>query len=129
EAGPKGLTCFLLPRTTNGVRIGRVEEKLGLTSSGTAQLVLDEVELTDNDILGGKGNGYRILLALLSKSRLGIASQANGIAQAALDAALAYARARTSFSQPIIRHQAVGFRLADMATEIEASRYLTLHAA
>lgn len=129
EAGPKGLTCFLLPRTARGVRIGRVEEKLGLASSGTAQLVLDEVELTDGDILGGKGNGYRILLALLSKSRLGIASQANGIARAALDAALAYARERTSFGQPIIRHQAVGFRLADMATEIEASRQLTLHAA
>ena len=128
-AGPNGLTCFLVPTDTPGFGVGRKEEKLGIRSTGTAQLILTDMELGEEHVLGTPGNGYRILLAALAKSRLGIAAQAVGIAQAALDAAVAYAKERRSFGQAIIDHQAVGFRLASMATEVEAARQLTHHAA
>lgn len=127
--GPNGLTCFIVPTDTPGFAVGRVEEKLGIRSSGTAQLLLTDMELGEEHVLGTPGKGYKILLAALAKSRLGIAAQAVGIAQAALDAAVAYAKERRSFGQPIIDHQAVGFRLASMATEVEAARQLTYHAA
>ena len=127
--GPNGLTCFIVPTDTPGFGVGRREEKLGIRSTGTAQLILEEMELGEEHVLGAPGRGYKILLAALAKSRLGIAAQAVGIAQAALDAAVAYARERRSFGQPIIDHQAVGFRLASMATEVEAARQLTYHAA
>ena len=129
QAGPRGITCFIVPTDTSGFSVGRVEEKLGIRSSGTAQLILDGVELGEDHVLGAPGEGYRIILAALGRSRLGIAAQAVGIAQAAFEAALAYARERQSFGKPIIEHQAVGFRLASMATEIEAARQLTYHAA
>lgn len=129
QAGPKGITCFLVPTHTPGFSTGPQEEKLGIRSSGTAQLILENVELDESHVLGAPGEGYRIILAALARSRLGIAAQAVGIAQAALDAATAYARERQSFGKPIIEHQGVGFRLADMATRIEAARALTYHAA
>jgi len=129
DAGPRGITCFIVPTETPGFSVARVEEKLGIKASGTAQLVLDGVELGEEHVLGGIGGGYRLMLSALSRSRLGIAAQAVGIAQAALDASLAYARERSSFGKPIIEHQAVAFRLASMATEIEAARRLTYHAA
>lgn len=126
DAGARGLTCFLVPTSTPGLRVGRVEEKLGLTSTGTAELILEEVEVDESAVLGGVNQGYKLLMDALAVSRLGIAAQAVGIAQAALDAALAYADERHSFGKPIKRHQAVGFRMADMATEIEAARSLVL---
>ena len=129
EAGGRGITTFILPTSTPGFSVGRVEDKLGIRSSGTAYLILDNVELGDEHVLGKPGQGYRIILAALGRSRLGIAAQAVGIAQAALDAARNYAMERESFDKPIIEHQAVSFRLASMATEIEAARRLTYHAA
>lgn len=129
QAGTRGITCFIVPTDTPGFSVGRIEDKLGIRSSGTAQLVLDNVELGEDHVLGTTGGGYKIILAALARSRLGIAAQAVGIAQAALDVATAYARERESFGAPIIEHQAVGFRLASMATEIEAARRLTYHAA
>jgi alkylation response protein AidB-like acyl-CoA dehydrogenase len=124
-----GITCFIVPTDTPGFSVGRIEEKLGIRSSGTAQLILEGVELSDEHVLGMPGKGYRIILSALGRSRIGIAAQAVGIAQAALDAALVYARERQSFGKPIIDHQAVSFRLANMATEIEAARQLTYRAA
>ena len=106
-----------------------MEGKLGIRSSGTAQLILDGVELGDEHVLGKPGEGYKLVLDALGRSRLGIAAQAMGIAKAALDHATTYARERTSFGQPIIEHQAAGFRLASMATETEAARRPTYHAA
>ena len=129
EAGPRGITCFLVPTDTPGFSVGKQEEKLGIRASGTAQLMLENVRLDDGHVLGKPGEGYKIILGALARSRLGIAAQAVGIAQASLDASLAYAKERTSFGQPIIEHQAVAFRLASMATEIEAARQLTYHAA
>ena len=129
EAGPRGITCFLVPTDAPGFSTGKPEEKLGIRASGTAQLILENVRLDDSHVLGKPGEGYKIILGALARSRHGIAAQAVGIAQAALDESLAYAKERTSFGQPIIEHQAVGFRLATMATEIEAARRLTYHAA
>ena len=129
EAGARGITTFILPTSTPGFSVGRVEDKLGIRSSGTAHLIMDNVELGDEHVLGRPGQGYKIILAALGRSRLGIAAQAVGIAQAALDAARSYAMERESFGKPIIEHQAVSFRLASMATEIEAARRLTYHAA
>lgn len=125
-AGTRGLTCFLVPASTPGLRIGRVEEKLGLTSTGTSELILEDVELDETFVLGGVNQGYRLLMHALAVSRLGIAAQAVGIARAAMDVALAYAGERHSFGKPIKHHQAIAFRLADMATEIEAARSLVL---
>lgn len=129
EAGVRGMTCFILPTSTPGFSVGRIEDKLGIRSSGTAHLVFDDLELGEEHVLGRPGQGYKIILAALARSRLGIAAQAVGIAQAALDAAVGYSLERESFGTPIINHQAVGFRLASMATEIEAARRLTYHAA
>jgi len=128
-AGRKGITAFLVPTDTPGWRVARVEEKLGQRASDTCQIVLDEVRLTPDLMLGGEGEGYRIALANLEGGRIGIAAQSVGMARAAWEAALAYARERETFGKPIIEHQAVAFRLADMATEIEAARLLTLSAA
>lgn len=124
-----GITCFIVPTDAPGVQVQSVGEKLGIKSSGTASMTLDDVELGEEYVLGEPEKGYAIIMAALGHSRLGIAAQAVGIAQAAFDASLAYARERTSFGKRIIEHQAVGFRLASMATEIEASRQLTYHGA
>ncbi len=129
DSGPRGITCFIVPKATPGFRVGRIEEKLGIRASGTAELILENVEVPDANVLGDVGGGYRIALASLGTSRIGISAQAVGLAQAALDAAVAYAKERESFGKPIIEHQAVAFRLADMAAQIEAARQSTLHAA
>lgn len=126
---PNGLTCFLVPSDAPGFKVTRVEEKLGITASGTASLSLEDVTLGPDHVLGSVGGGLKILMSALARSRIGVAAQAVGIAQAAFDHALDYARSRESFGQPIIRHQAVGHRLADMATDIEAARQLVHHAA
>jgi butyryl-CoA dehydrogenase len=129
ERGKRGISAFLVPTHSPGFRVARVEKKLGQRSSDTTQLVFDEVELTPDLMLGAEGEGYRIALANLESGRIGIAAQSVGMARAAYEAALAYAREREAFGKPIIEHQAVAFRLADMATQIAAARGLVLDAA
>jgi alkylation response protein AidB-like acyl-CoA dehydrogenase len=128
-AGKKGISAFIVPTDTPGWKVARVEHKLGQRASETAQIVLDELRVTPDLMLGQEGEGYRIALANLEGGRIGIAAQSVGMARAAHEAALAYAKARESFGKRIIEHQAVAFRLADMATEIAAARLLTLEAA
>jgi alkylation response protein AidB-like acyl-CoA dehydrogenase len=128
-AGKKGISAFLVPTKSPGYRVAKLEKKLGQRASDTAQLVLEELELTPDLLLGEEGQGYRIALSNLEGGRIGIAAQSIGMARAAYEVALAYAKERTTFGTPIIHHQAVAFRLADMATEIEAARQLMLHAA
>ena len=119
----------MIPTDTPGYRVARTENKLGQRASDTCQIALEDLEVTPEQMLGEAGEGYRIALANLSTGRIGIAAQATGMAQAALNAATAYAKQRETFGKPIIEHQAVAFRLADMATRVEAARRLTLHAA
>ena len=129
DAGKKGLSCFVVPTDMPGFTVLKVEEKLGQRAHDTAQLVFEDIRLTPDLMLGEPGQGYRIALSNLESGRIAIASQALGAARAAYEAALAYAKERETFGKPIIEHQAVSFRLADMATEIEAARLLTHHAA
>ena len=129
DAGKKGITAFIVPTDTPGYEVIRVEEKLGLHSSDTCQIAFNGMRVPAELRLGGEGEGYRIALANLEGGRIGIAAQAVGMAQAAFEAARDYARERMAFGKPIIEHQAVAFRLADMAVRIEAARQLTFHAA
>jgi butyryl-CoA dehydrogenase len=127
--GKKGISAFIVPTETAGWTVARVEHKLGQNASDTCQIVFDEMRLTPDLMLGDEGEGYRIALANLEGGRIGIAAQAVGMARAAYEAALDYARERESFGKKIVEHQAVAFRLADMATQIEAARHLVLNAA
>lgn len=129
SAGKDGISAFSVPTDSPGYVVARIEDKVGQTASDTAQIVFEGVRLPPDHVLGDEGDGYRIALATLEVGRVGIAAQAVGMARAAFEVALAYARERFAFGKPIIEHQAVGFRLADMATEIEAARQLVLHAA
>src|SRR5438477_1256737 len=128
-AARKGISAFIVPTSTPGYRVARLEHKLGQRASDTAQLVFEDMELTPDLLLGGEGEGYKIALANLEGGRIGIAAQAIGMARAAYEAALAYAQERETFGEKIIAHQAVAFRLADMATQIAAARGLVLDAA
>ena len=128
-AGKKGLSAFLVPPTAPGYKVARIEDKLGQRASDTCQIALEDVDLPADALLGREGDGYKIALANLEGGRIGIAAQSVGIARAAFEAALAYARERETFGRKIAEHQAISFRLADMATEIEASRLLYLNAA
>ncbi len=128
-AGRKGISAFIVPTSTPGYRVARLEHKLGQRASDTAQLVFEEMELTPDLLLGAEGEGYRIALANLEGGRIGIAAQALGMARAAYEAALGYAKEREAFGQKLIGHQAVAFRLADMATRLAAARGLILDAA
>jgi len=127
--GKKGISAFLVPTDTPGFKVARLEKKLGQRASDTAQLVFEECCVAGDLLLGEEGEGYKIALGNLEGGRIGIAAQATGFARAAFEAALAYARERKTFGAAIIDHQAVQFRLADMATRIEAARELTLAAA
>ncbi|MCO5105754.1 MAG: acyl-CoA dehydrogenase family protein [Burkholderiaceae bacterium] len=129
ERGRKGISAFIVPTATPGYVVGRVESKMGQRASDTCQIHFEDLRIPKDLRLGDEGAGYRIALSNLEGGRIGIAAQAVGIAQAALDAAHAYARERVTFGKPIVEHQAVGFRIADMATRIEAARQLVLHAA
>jgi len=129
SAGKKGISAFVVPTSTPGWRVARVEDKLGQRASDTAQIALEDCAVPPENLLAAEGMGYRIALANLESGRINIAAQATGVARAALEAALAYAAERRSMGKPIIEHQAVNFRLADMATQIEAARQLYLHAA
>ncbi|GJD62658.1 acyl-CoA dehydrogenase family protein [Methylobacterium frigidaeris] len=129
DAGKRGISAFIVPTTTPGYKVARLEHKLGQRASDTAQIVFEEMELTPDLMLGQEGEGLKIALANLEGGRIGIAAQAVGMARAAFEAALAYAGERETFGQTLNRHQAVAFRLADMATRIEAARLLVLNAA
>jgi hypothetical protein len=128
-AGKKGISAFAVPTDTPGYKVARKEEKLGQRASDTCQIVFDDLKLTPDHLIGEPGEGYKIALSNLEGGRIGIAAQSLGVARAAYEAALAYAKERKTFGKPIIEHQAVAFRLADMATEIEAARQLLHHAA
>jgi alkylation response protein AidB-like acyl-CoA dehydrogenase len=128
-AGKKGISAFIVETKTPGYLVARIEDKLGQRASDTAQIVFENCEVPAENLLGREGDGYRIALANLEGGRIGIAAQAVGMARAAQDAALAYARERRAFGQPIVEHQAVAFRLADMATQIEVARQMVWHAA
>ncbi len=129
EAGKRGISAFWVPTNASGYIVARVEEKLGQHSSDTAQIVLEDCRIPAANLIGDEGMGYKIALSGLEGGRIGIASQAVGMARAAFEAALLYAKDRQSFDKPLFDHQAVQFRLADMATQLEAARQMVWHAA
>ena len=128
-AGKKGISAFIVPTATQGYRVASLEDKLGQTLSDTAQIAFEDMEIPAGNLLGREGEGYRIALSNLEGGRIGIAAQSVGMARAALELALDYARERVSMGRKLIDHQAVAFRLADMATRVEAARQMVLHAA
>lgn len=127
--GKRGISCFIVETSLPGYRVSRVENKMGQHASDTCEVQFEELRVSAENRLGAEGQGYRIALANLEGGRIGIAAQAVGMARAAHEIAFGYAQDRRSFGKTIIEHQAVAFRLADMATQIEASRQLVLHAA
>ena len=128
-AGKKGISCFLIPANTPGFIVGRTEEKMGQHASDTVQIILENCRVPASALLGKEGEGYKIALSNLEAGRIGIAAQSVGMARAAFEAAVAYAKERVTFGQPIIEHQAVNFRLADMATLLDAARLMVWRAA
>ena len=128
-AGKKGMSAFLVPTDTPGYVVARLEDKLGQHSSDTAQINFDNCRVPHENLIGSEGEGYKIALGGLEGGRIGIAAQSVGMARSAFDVALAYAQQRESFGKPIFEHQAVGFRLAECATQLEAARQLIWHAA
>ncbi|MEW6466708.1 MAG: acyl-CoA dehydrogenase family protein [Pseudomonadota bacterium] len=128
-AGKRGMSAFLVPTDTPGYVVARLEDKVGQHSSDTAQIQLENCRIPVENRIGEEGEGYRIALSALEGGRIGIAAQSVGMARSALDVAIAYAKERESFGQPIFNHQAVGFRLAECATRLEAARQLVWHAA
>jgi butyryl-CoA dehydrogenase len=128
-AGHRGITAFILPMKAKGVRCGPPDDKLGIRGSKSSQIFLDDVRLPGDALLGEVGGGFKIAMSTLDGGRIGIAAQAIGIARAALEDALGYANQRRTFGKPIAQHQAIAFKLADMATEIDAARLLALRAA
>ncbi|MFY8104442.1 MAG: acyl-CoA dehydrogenase family protein [Ramlibacter sp.] len=128
-AGKRGMSAFLVPTDTPGYVVARLEDKVGQHSSDTAQINFDNCRIPAENRIGEEGEGYRIALSALEGGRIGIAAQSVGMARSAFDSALAYAKERQSFGTAIFNHQAVGFRLADCATQLEAARQLVWHAA
>ena len=128
-AGRKGISCFCVPTETSGYVVARIEEKLGQKASDTAQILFENCRVPADCLIGTEGDGYRIALSNLEAGRIGIAAQAVGMARSALEAAVKYAKEREAFGKPIVEHQAVAFRLADMATQIEVARQMVWHAA
>ncbi len=129
SAGKKGMSAFLVPTDTPGYVVARLEDKIGQHSSDTAQINFDNCRIPVDHLIGEEGEGYKIALSALEGGRIGIAAQSVGMARSAFEVALAYAKERQSFGTAIINHQAVGFRLADCATGLEAARQLIWHAA
>jgi alkylation response protein AidB-like acyl-CoA dehydrogenase len=128
-AGKKGMSAFIVPTDAPGYQVARLEDKLGQHSSDTAQINFDNCRIPADNLIGAEGEGYKIALSALEGGRIGIAAQSVGMARSALDFAIDYAKQRESFGTALIHHQAVGFRLADCATELEAARQLIWHAA
>jgi butyryl-CoA dehydrogenase len=129
SAGKRGISAFIVETSTPGYVVARLEEKMGQHASDTAQILLENCRVPAANLIGDEGAGYKIALSGLEGGRIGIASQSLGMARAAYEAALKYAKERVAFGKPIYEHQAVQFRLADMATRIEAARQLIHHAA
>ena len=129
DAGKKGISCFLVPTDTPGYIVARLEEKMGQHASDTAQILFENCRIPASYMLGKEGEGYKIALSNLEAGRIGIASQAVGMARAALEAAITYAKERVTFGVPLTGHQAVSFRLADMATQVDAARLMVWRAA
>ena len=127
--GHRGVTAFLVDRETPGYAIGKHETKMGITASGSVEIVLTDVRIADDHRLGEVGDGFKVAMSTLDGGRIGIAAQAVGIAQSALDHSLSYAKEREAFGRPIADLQAIQFKLADMATRTEAARLLTYRAA
>ena len=128
-AGKKGMSAFIVPTDAPGYVVARLEDKLGQHSSDTAQINFDSCRIPAENLIGSEGEGYKIALGGLEGGRIGIAAQSVGMARSAFDVALSYAKERQSFGTAIFNHQAVGFRLAECATKIEAARQLIWHAA
>lgn len=128
-AGKKGISAFIVPTNTPGYSVARIEDKMGQHASDTAQILFENCRVPKENLLGEEGQGLKIALSGLEGGRIGIASQAVGMARAAFEAALVYSKDRVTFGQPIFQHQALQFRLADMVTQIEAARQLIHHAA
>ena len=129
KAGNRGISAFIVDKDFPGFSVGRVEEKMGIKGSQTAELIFNNCEVPAKNLLGEEGEGFKIAMMTLDRSRLGIGAQALGIAQGALDLAVAYAKERQQFGKPIADNQAIQFMLADMATKVEASRLLVYNAA
>ena len=129
DAGKRGISAFLVPTNTPGYIVARLEDKLGQHSSDTAQIVFEDCRIPADCLLGEEGAGYKMALSGLEGGRIGIAAQSVGMARAAFEAALAYAKERESFGQPLFAHQAVQFRLAEMATRVDVARQMVWHAA
>ncbi len=128
-AGKKGMSAFIVPTSASGYVVARLEDKMGQHSSDTAQINFDNCRIPIENLIGAEGEGYKIALGGLEGGRIGIAAQSVGMARSAFECAVDYAKQRESFGQPIFSHQAVGFRLAECATKIEAARQLIWHAA
>ena len=128
-AGKRGISCFLVPTATPGYSVARIERKMGQHASDTCQIVFENCRVPASALLGKEGEGYKIALSNLEAGRIGIAAQSVGMARAAFEAAVRYAKERVTFGVPIIQHQAVNFRLADMATQIDAARLMVWRAA
>ncbi len=127
--GHRGISCFLVEKSYTGFSVGKPEEKLGIRSSDTCELYFDNVKVPYDNLIGSQGDGFKIALATLDGGRIGIASQALGIAQASLESSISYSKERVQFSKPISSNQGIQFKLADMAMEIEAARLLIYKAA
>lgn len=128
-AGKRGISAFIVPTDNPGYKVASIEEKMGQHASDTAQIFFDDCRIPVDHLIGKEGEGYKIALSNLESGRIGIAAQSVGMARAAYEAALAYAKERESFGKPIIKHQAVAFRLADMATQLEAAHLMVMNAA
>jgi len=129
SAGKKGISAFIVPTDTPGYIVANIEDKMGQNASDTASIVFEDCKIPAENLLGKEGEGYKIALSGLEGGRIGIAAQAVGMARAAYEYALEYSKERKSFGKPINKHQAVQFKLADMATQVEAARQMVLHAA
>ena len=127
--GHLGISCFIIPKGTTGLTVGHMEDKMGLRASDTTDLILENCWVAGNQMLGQEGDGFKIAMSGLDSGRIGIAAQSYGVAMAAFDAAVKYAKSRKQFGVPIVKHQAIRFQIADMATQIEAARQLILSAA
>jgi butyryl-CoA dehydrogenase len=128
-AGKRGISAFLVPTESPGYRVGRIEKKMGQNASDTCEIIFEDLDLPADALLGKEGQGYRIALGNLEGGRIGVGAQCVGMARAALERAVAYAKERVTFGKPIAAHQGVAFRLADMATSVAAAEQLVLHAA
>lgn len=127
--GHKGISCFIIPKGTPGLEVGHVEDKMGLRASDTTDLILENCRVPAANMLGKEGDGFKIAMSGLDSGRIGIAAQSCGVAMAAFDAAIKYAKKRRQFGSAISKHQAIRFQIADMATQIEAAKQLTFSAA